>query len=61
MRTKHKYILQTPIEKALIKAKRQAIKKDYHKALAEACQLVIQEAMKLHERFGDHSIQYYYV
>jgi len=61
MRTKHKYIPQTPTEKALIKAKRQAIKKDYHKALAEAHQLVIQEAMKLHERFGGHSIQYYYV
>jgi len=29
-------------------------------ALAEAHQLVIQEAMKLHDRFGGHSIQYYY-
>ncbi|KAG6880938.1 hypothetical protein C0992_002299, partial [Termitomyces sp. T32_za158] len=50
---------KTPAEKADAKAKRKARRDDYAAALQEAFEVVNQEAIKLHERFGGHMLEYY--
>jgi hypothetical protein len=61
-RTKAKrlYVTKPPAEKARLKEKRLSHKKDYNEALQEAQQIVHQQATLLHERFGGHSIQWYF-
>ncbi|KAG1902815.1 uncharacterized protein F5891DRAFT_1185945 [Suillus fuscotomentosus] len=35
-------------------------KTDYHTALAEAQDILMQEAVKMHEMLGSHTVDYYY-
>ncbi|GBE87427.1 hypothetical protein SCP_1101030 [Sparassis crispa] len=59
-RTKCKIFSHTPAEKALLKVKWKEHKDAYHTALREAREVVLTEAERLHERFGSHSVDYYF-
>jgi len=58
-RTKHKTYQRTSVEKKALAEKRRNNKKSYHEALAAAYAAVQEEAVKLKEQFGAHSVQYY--
>ena len=53
-------IIQTPLEKAAIKAKNHERKVAYADALSRAQDIVMQEAIKLQEQFGSCTIEYYF-
>jgi hypothetical protein len=55
-----RYTKLAPADKAIIKAKHMAHKKEYNEALQEAREVVHQQAVLLHKRFGAHSVQYYF-
>ena len=51
---------KTPAEKAHVASLRRSRKEDYSNALAEARDMVMEQAVQLRERFGGHSVEYYY-
>ncbi|KAG2151618.1 uncharacterized protein EDB93DRAFT_1249260 [Suillus bovinus] len=51
---------KTPTEKALLKAKRKQHRTEYTEALAAAWNVVMEQATLLHEKFGRHSVNYYF-
>jgi hypothetical protein len=53
-------IHQTPAEKKLLAAKRARRKKEYQEALTEARSTIMEQAARLHERFGGHSTEWYF-
>ncbi|KAF9242901.1 hypothetical protein BU15DRAFT_72552 [Melanogaster broomeanus] len=59
-RFKKKVIPRTPAERAAMKAKNHTCKQEYAEALGVAQETIMHEAVKLRERFGCHSIEYYY-
>ncbi|KAH7904201.1 hypothetical protein BJ138DRAFT_1239951 [Hygrophoropsis aurantiaca] len=59
-RMKTKALKRTPAENKVLKDKREAHRTEYQEALADAQAVITQEAVKLRERFGSHSIEYYF-
>jgi riboflavin synthase alpha subunit len=57
---KRKALKKTPAEKAELALVRRARQETYSKALSEARAVVLEQATQLRERFGGHSIEYYY-
>ncbi|KAG1823320.1 hypothetical protein EV424DRAFT_1472053 [Suillus variegatus] len=51
---------KTPTEKALLKAKRKQHRTEYTEALAAARNVVMEQATLLREKFGRHSVNYYF-
>jgi hypothetical protein len=58
-RSKHRTFKQSPAEKAALAEKWSSRKLAYCEALTEAAETIYNEAVKLREKFGTHSIQYY--
>jgi hypothetical protein len=58
-RTKCKIYQQSSVEKKQLAEKRHKNKADYNDALAAASSVLQEEAAKLKEQFGAHSVQYY--
>lgn len=59
-RRRVKPIKSTPAEKKLKAVQRKVRKKEYHVALEEARASILDRATELHERFGGHSVDYYF-
>jgi hypothetical protein len=59
-RTKRTYLRKTPAEKAALAAKRLGHRQSYQTALAKARAVVMDEAIKLKEQFGAHSVDWYF-
>ncbi|EIW83899.1 hypothetical protein CONPUDRAFT_150947 [Coniophora puteana RWD-64-598 SS2] len=53
-------IPKTPAEKAVTKTKRSARNKAFKEALKEAQEMVLQKATSMRERFGDHTVDWYF-
>lgn len=58
-RLKRKYIKRTAAEKKAIKSQRRERKLSYNEALNAASGVMYDEASKMREQFGQHSIEYY--
>ena len=58
-RTKRQTFKRSATEKAALAEKRHNRKIAYHEALTKAAESIYNEAIKLHELFGGHSIEYY--
>jgi hypothetical protein len=59
-RHRAKAIRRTPAEKKLLAEKRAKRKTEYQEALAEARNVIMEQAAILHERFGGHKIEWYF-
>jgi hypothetical protein len=55
-----KTIKLSAADKALAAAKRKTERSKYHGALANARKVIMDEAVKLHDTFGSHTVDYYY-
>jgi len=53
-------VKSTPAEKKLKAVRRAVRKKEYHVALEEARATILDKATELHERFGGHSVNWYF-
>lgn len=58
-RTKRKQVQRTQSEKKALAASRKKCKHEYEEALDDARDVIKAEAIKLHEKFGQHSLDYY--
>lgn len=58
-RVRRKVLKRSSAEKKALKAERQQRKLTYHEALQVALDVVYGEAVKLHEQFSMHTVQYY--
>lgn len=56
---KRKTFKKTPAEKQTLKAQRRDRKLSYNEALSAAAEVLYDEAVKLREQFGQHSVEYY--
>jgi riboflavin synthase alpha subunit len=57
---KRKSLKKTPTEKAALALARRTCRETYAQALSEAQAVILDQATLLRERFGGHSIEYYY-
>ena len=59
-RKKCRVIKLLAADKALAAAKRKTECSRYNQALADARKVIMDEAIKLHDTFGNHTVDYYY-
>jgi hypothetical protein len=59
-RVHRKVVKKTTAERARLQEKQAAERSTYHEALEEAWTAVMEQAERLRDRFGCHSVDYYY-